>query len=284
MKIAELNYNPKKYKGLSKKGEWNHHVILETVDDVNIYMEIEKEIEAKDAWRYWCDAKKYDAAHAVMGRRGGSVAMHSRIITNEIEGKETTMVDAFEEVDKVLTGKYLNMVKFLNSGYKVRVGSKGGYSMLDDSFVTRNEIDIDEHGLREYLLTEKYTPQFSIKEYRGQKCVVIENDKYVTEGVLGMLDKFKFRYCYYAVRNFNDRTKNTPSNIIYNEFQKLLDQGMKAIMAETTGYFSDQLDNMTHLIKKLMHNNPDKKLDVYLLTNVKIDKKDMPKNITLKRV
>lgn len=260
MKLSKITYAK-----MSNEGNWN--LVLETISDLQQYVNIDNKNNADSALALWSRLKEYksanmmmDAYHAAQGELGIARLMAFHLENPKSENRETTIVDYCNTFDTVLHGKYKNMETIINEGKKVRTNWKGGYSIFDDYFISLEDKECDSDMLLIYLTTGEIGEN---KLVFDKEVLILENNEELSPYIYKRLRKYEYNTTQ-IVNRFRVRMLNKTKEEIYKLFDDGIKNKLEVIYIETTLQDKNQFDGIKQIIEKVMINNPKKHLTINL--------------------
>lgn len=260
MKLANISY-------AKLKGDRYWNLILETMEDVQVYFKASSELSAKQFLNIWVAMKGGQTWPHYFNQRVHQASIAGAAMKISFQAEETgkvSLIEGCEIHDKLLYGKLQSMIRIMMSGDKIRVSSKGGYSNFDDMFQTHEEMVCNENQMKEYLMGfDNIKIEFTI----SKPIIVIENESMISKELSKKIDDLKYDYkTYETLFNFKYRTENWEGKEFFKFFDDGIKNGLHTIIAETSLYDKEQFEKLTAILKKVMNNNPDHTLEVKLLT------------------
>jgi hypothetical protein len=275
MKLALISY-------AKLKGDKYWNLILETQDDVQEYFEASFQLGAKQFLDVWVALKGGQTWPHYVDQRihQASVSGAMKMISMKAEETgECSLVEACEINDKLLLSRLKSMINLVSNGEKIRVSSKGGYSIFDDFYQTHQEVECSEKQMREYLMSKdgiKFELEFS------SPIIIIENESIISDQLYRKIESIKG---FETIFDFKYRTENWTAEEFYKLFNDAVKKGLHTIIAETSINDEKQFESLAELLKKVMMNNSEKELEVKILTsNTKLLEKhtqNLPGNLKL---
>lgn len=279
MKLALISY-------ANLKGDKHWNLILETAEDVQIYFDASSKLGIQQFIDIWTELKGGQTWPHYFNERIHQASVKGALTMVSMKAEqagECSLVDACEINDKLLFNKLRSMRKMIENGEQIRVSSKGGYSGFDEMYQTHEEMECTEKQMREYLLA-KDGMKFDLAISRN--IIIIENESMVSDVLDRKIrNELKIHYSdYEPVLNFKYRTDNWTAAEFYKLFDDAVKNGLHTIIVETSINDKQQFESMAELLKKVMGNNPNKSLEVKILTSSGLLQnyvKDLPQNLTL---
>lgn len=261
MKLVKLTYAPPLK---SEESHWN--LLLENMSDVTMYIEAAGPKFAESAIEFWDLAKKHgDKVDHYTDRENGVHQLGQ--IKYYTHFKELSIVDYCNHMDTILEGKFKNISAIVMNGKSIRMNSAGGYSPMSDMFQVIESRECDKHQLLNFLssgINSLKKPKLEIK----RPWLIIENSHATSDEL--------FRFSRDLTRNefIPDYILNFESETVlydYDDFYKLFSDGLKngwhTLIVETTLIKRHQFEKVKKIIEKVMEDNSDKSLIVYILKN-----------------
>jgi hypothetical protein len=260
MKLSKVTYAK-----FPSNGDWC--LILETQEDLKQYIAVDNRNNVDSALALWNRLAEYrsnnmmmDAYHASQGELGIARLMAFHLENPKGDKRETTIVDYCTQVDSILYNKYLRMSEMIDSGVSVRTNWKGGFSGFDNYFISLEDRECNADTLLVYLTTgevEKVELKFN------KKVLILENDEVCSPYTYSVTRKYEYDTTQ-IVNRFRVRMLNKTKEEIYKLFNDAINDKLKIIFIETTLNDKAQFDGIKSIIEKVMTNNPNKHLTIYL--------------------
>lgn len=243
--------------------EYNWNLVIETLEDLELYSKLDFKIAVEDAGNLWKDIKENENLNINEYSKGKHPIVkwcHFRL--NYKSTKETTLTEYSHIIDETHHKKYLGIKQIIDSGKSVRTNYNGGYNIFDINYDVLDVIECNSDALYAYLTSGKVNePDLSI----DKEVLIIENDKKATEW---SLDKAKqLNKEYQIIDRLDVRMLNKSGKDIYNLFDKGIKNKLNTIIVETTLLHTAQYEQIKAILEHVMTDNKDKTLNIHLKLN-----------------
>lgn len=273
MLIATREYKSKTFKSL----------ILETVDDVLLYAQLNAQIKSRQAIGFWIGFKSQNfratplgyVAHEVDSGNTMAQVLATKIT---LKNEPTSLVEYCNISDGIINDIHNSMIRFVMSDNLVSVNSVGGYCPIQDTSEYLTTAKINEKQLYNFLLFGDIDADLKITA----ETIVIENDNYMPEELINQfcsktgVDRLDIQ----VINSFKHKTLLFKAEDYLNLFHEgITAKGLRNIVFETTAQDLHQISGLKQVFEKVAQMNRSHTLKIYIKTysrNEDLFKTDAP--------
>lgn len=257
MKLATNIYKQKEY----------DFIILESLEDAEIYAKINAEIKSHQAINFWMGFKSQ-----TFRQRPSDYYIHEEPQDNimgavlsiklSFSQSPVSLVQYCSYSDNIISDMNSCIYKYINRGEFVRINAIGGYCPVKSLGGYKTVRDITEIEMFNFLLHKDTGYNFEI----AGKHLVIENDKYIPKDLINL-------YCQktgittnevQVFNSFKHRTILFKDSHFGELFRNGIRQGLENIVFETAAQDIPQIDKLKAVFEALMPQLPDKVLNIWV--------------------
>ena len=271
MKIVSILRTDYGWQNIKKEKYWNH-LVLETIEDFNIYKVIDEKVKAHQSVNLWFGfhSQKFRdtigtyAQHEAEGSNGMAQVMATYTTLAQMSGKDVNLANYCLVADNIVAELYQYMKETINKGKFIRINKSGGTCSIGTDLSEYAVIqDINELELHQFLLNGEIDTKFVM----NNKTVVIENASYIPQVVE--------RYCkltstdpktIQVITSFKQKSILFKDEDYIKFFMEGVANGLENIVFETSAQDERNIRNLKRIFEFIANKFPEKIFNIFIAT------------------